>query len=385
MHDQNPTPEWDPHADTAHAEQLGVYDELRQRCPVAYSEAQQWTLFRHRDVLAVLNDHATFSNAVSSHLSVPNGMDPPEHTPYRQLIEPFFGPDAMARFEPVCRSLAKRLVEDLAKDTETELIRSLAQPYAAQVQCAFLNWPVAMHQTLNDWSTRNQAAIAARDREALARYAEEFTNLIIENVQAKREAGADPETDVTMRLATSHVNGRLLRDEEIVSILRNWTAGEVGTMAASVGILVQYLAEHTQIQQQVRDKAEKLPEAIDEILRIHGPLLSNRRVTTCPVAVAEQQLREGERLTLLWPSANRDETVFEGAGEFRWGRDPEQNLLWGAGVHVCPGAPLARMELRIIMEELLADSHELKLSTANPPVCGVYPATGFARLPVIFR
>ena len=82
-------PDWDPKSDVVLRDQLAAYDEMRERCPVAYSDFLGWSLFRHEDVVRVLNDHETFSNAVSRHLSVPDGMDPPEHTEYRRIVDLF--------------------------------------------------------------------------------------------------------------------------------------------------------------------------------------------------------------------------------------------------------------------------------------------------------
>ena len=93
-------------------------------------------------------------------------------------------------------------------------------------------------------------------------------------------------------------------------------------------------------------------------------------------------LAAGERVTLMWPAANRDELVFERAEEFCPGRDQGPNLLWGAGIHVCPGAPLARMELRIVLECLLAGTQEWSLVAAAPPTPALYPAAGWAILPI---
>ncbi len=385
MSDQKPTPDWDPHSDIAVEDYLAVYDDMRRRCPVAHSEPPQWSLFRHQDLLRVLHDHTSFSNVVSSHLSVPNGMDPPEHTPYRKLIEPFFELERMVAFEPVCRKLASDLVARLDRNEDIKLISTFAQPYAVQVQCAFLGWPARLHEPLSQWSTRNRAAIAARDRDELARLAEEFTSFITAQLQARRDAGDQAPDDVTTRLARAQVDGQPLGDDAIVSILRNWTAGEIGTMAASVGILVQFLAERSDIQREVREHPDKLPEAIDEVLRIHGPLVANRRVATCPVELHGRQIEAGDRLSLFWIAANRDEEIFEDATEFRWGRDPNQNLLYGAGIHVCPGSPLARLELRVVMEELLRASESIDLSPNRPAVRDVYPASGFAKLPVRIR
>ena len=103
---RKPQTDWDPRSQPVVDDQITAYDHMRVRCPVAYSDYLQWSVFRHADVMRVLNDHDTFSNAVSSHLSVPNGMDPPEHTKYRKIIEPYFGPQRMQVFEPVCREIA---------------------------------------------------------------------------------------------------------------------------------------------------------------------------------------------------------------------------------------------------------------------------------------
>ena len=111
-------PDWDPDDPALPDDQLTVYDNLRRRCPIAFSEHHQWSLLRHEDVLAVALDHRRFSNVVSAHLSVPNGMDPPVHTPYRRIIEPFFAPEPMAAFEPVCRAISRELVSELVAARE---------------------------------------------------------------------------------------------------------------------------------------------------------------------------------------------------------------------------------------------------------------------------
>ena len=90
--------DWNPRSENVLEDQIAAYDDMRHRCPVAHSEYLHWSLFRHADVVRALNDHETFSNVVSSHLSVPNGMDPPQHTGYRRLIEPYFNPQRMAAF-----------------------------------------------------------------------------------------------------------------------------------------------------------------------------------------------------------------------------------------------------------------------------------------------
>ena len=92
-------------------DQRAHFDALRKRCPLAFSATQHWSVLRHADVLRVLHDHATFSNAVSDHPAVPNGYDPPQHTAYRRVLDGFFAPERMQRFEPVCRDIAASMVQ----------------------------------------------------------------------------------------------------------------------------------------------------------------------------------------------------------------------------------------------------------------------------------
>src|SRR5690606_14042590 len=122
-------------------------------------------------------------------------------------------------------------------------------------------------------------------------------------------------------------------DEELVSLIRNWTVGELGSIAASVGIVAHHLAEDRALQDQLRADPTQLVPAIDEILRLDGPLVANRRRTTRDVELGGRRIPAGERMTILWTSANRDETVF-GDEVFDPDGHAGENLLYGAGIHV---------------------------------------------------
>jgi hypothetical protein len=366
-------------------DQIAVYDALRRRCPVAYSEQLHWCVFRHDEAMRLLTDPATFSNAVSAHLSVPNGTDPPVHTEYRRVLEPYFAPERMTALEPRCRAIAVDLLSQLSADGEAELMRACAEPFALRSQCAFLDWPLELHAPLREWVRKNHRATRSRDRSAMAAIALEFDTHIRAVLVERRRAVADVGEDVTSRLLREQVRGRSLTDEEIVSILRNWTVGELATISASIGILAHYLAERPTLQDTLREQPSLLPAAIDEILRIHAPLIASRRIATRPVELGDRRLEAGERLTLIWASANRDESVFGDPDEFRLDRDPARNLLYGAGIHVCPGAPLARMELRVFMEELLRRTSHITLAPESQPTRAAYPASGFSSLPLRIR
>ena len=375
-------PDWDLKSEDVMRDQRLAYDNIRERCPVAYSDFMQWTLFRHEDVSRVLHDHETFSNAVSDHLSVPNGMDPPEHTAYRAIIEPYFSAQRMDTFAPVCRGIVAELVRNALAAGEVEMMGDFALPFAVRVQCAFLGWPVALHEPLVNWTRKSAWATFAEDRAAMSEIAREFEGFIDQQVEVRLQAGAGPAEDITASLMHEMVLGRPLSNEEIASILRNWTVGEVGTIAASVGILVQYIAHHPALQQQLRARRADLPAAIDEILRLHGPLVANRRIARRPVTIQGREIAAGDRISVVWISANRDGRAFDDPDSFRLDRDLARNLLYGAGIHVCPGAPLARMELRIVLEELLEHTTDLQPVQESPAVNAIYPASGFATLPL---
>ncbi|MCC7086413.1 MAG: cytochrome P450 [Pirellulales bacterium] len=377
--------DWNPKDADVLRDPREAYDAMRERCPVAYSELMHWSVFRHDDVQRILHDHETFSNAVSDHLSVPGGMDPPEHSAYRAIVEKYFTAERLAAFEPRCREIVTDLVQKVLQAGQVELMAAFALPFAAQAQCAFLGWPIELAEPLIRWTHKNHAATFDQDRKAMSEIAREFESYVDDLIESRLEAGARPEDDVTASLMHEKVWGRPLSHEEVASILRNWTVGEVGTLSASVGILIHYLAQCMHLQSQIRSNLSLLPAAIDEILRLDGPLVANRRVTTQPVEINGRKFEAGERISLIWIAANRDARVFDEPDCFRLDRDPNQNLLYGAGLHVCPGAPLARLEMRVCMEEILKRTTAIELRQEQPASKAHYPASGFAELPVVVR
>lgn len=375
--------DWDPRSEEVLADQIAAYDEMRGRCPVPFSSSGNWAVLRHDDALTVLDDPVTYSNSVSQHLSVPNGMDPPEHTVFRRIVDRYYGTTQMVAFEPTCRQIVTELIDELPRVREVDFMSEFAEPFANRLQCAFMGWPDRLRAPLREWTKKNHRATLAADRTAMSAVAMEFDSYIREQLDERRAAGQDAPDDVTTALLRETVEGRALTDEEIVSIVRNWTVGELGTIAASIGIVGGYLAEHPELQALLRADRSLAERASDEILRIHPPLIANRRRTTCPVQLGGRDIPEGERLLVVWASANRDEAAFDDPDAFRLDRDPSQNLLYGRGVHYCPGAPLARLELRVFIEELLAASTQIKLGADTEAINAHYPASGYASLPII--
>lgn len=375
---QHMTPDWDPKDQSVLEDQRRAYDEMRERCPVAYSEFLGWSLFRHADIEGVLADPETFSSATPRR-AIPNGMDPPEHTRYRRALEPFFSAEWLAPIEQRSREIAGEHVQALLGRPDIDFVAEFAQPFSLKTLCAFLGWPAETWERARGWTHGNQQAAFSRDRQAGAALARAFSDYVKGTLQDRRDGKVSGSDDVTTALMGIEIDGGPLSDDGIVSILRTWTAGH-GTVAAALGILALHLAENQQMQQQLRDQPELLPAAIDEILRVDGPLVSNRRTTTREVTIGDRRIGAGENLSLIWIAANRDGEVFDNPDAVRIDRDPSKNLVFGAGIHYCLGAPLARLEMRVGLEELLSRTKSIELASDAVPARVTYPSNGLVEL-----
>jgi len=331
-----------------------TYDALRARCSVVHEDGR-WVVLGHAEVVAVAEDAGTFSSGVSPRRAIPNSLDGVEHAAYRALIDRYLAEERVAREEDQCRSHAADIVDALPRGVTVEAIASIGTPFAVRSQSTWLGWPSGLEDDLVAWIHDNHAATRSGDRERTAEVAERFDEMVRTLLQARR---ATPTEDVTCELMRDTVQGRPLADEEIVSILRNWTAGDLGSLALSVGVLVHFLADNPEPQRHLRTLAAvgdrgALDAAIEEILRIDDPFVSNRRVTTRPVTLGGHSLGQGEQVLLNWTAANRDPLVFGDPDRYDPGENSAANLVFGAGPHVCPGRLLTLMELRVVVEELL--------------------------------
>ena len=374
--------DWNPLDESTLEDQRRAYDEMRERCPVAHSEFMGWSLFRHEDVAAVLANSESYSN-VSRFLAIPNGMDPPIHGKYRQALAPNFDQEQMTKVEPRVREIAATLLGSISPGSEVEFIDSFATPVALKSLCAMLGWPERLWECLGGWVHGSQQAAFSKDSAAGKALASLFSEHVKANLNMRRAIPSDTTADATDALLATEVDGTRLDDDQIVSILRNWTAGH-GTVAAGLGILVLHLAQDIELQQRLRNTPALIPAAVEEILRADGPLVANPRTTTQDVTIQGRSIPKGERLTLMWIAANRDPRAFDEPNSVNVERDTSDSLVWGQGIHVCQGAPLARLEMRVAIEELLSRTKRFELADNGAPQRAIYPSNGLATLPLWF-
>lgn len=354
------------------------------------------TLTRHRDVVAAAQDAATFSSRASHHLHVPNGMDGAEHRAFREIVERQMTPQVVAALEPMLQRTAQEVVAALPRHQAIDAVGDLGEVFAVGAQCRWLGWPSAVEGELRDWMAENYAAARAADSARNAEVAAWFDRIVAAQVAAHRDAApheqrtaAERPVDATHRLLEERVHGRPLTEEEIVSILRNWTAGDLGSLARCVGVVVHRLAERPRWQQRLRMLARELPAQSDEFdailgecLRLDDPFVANKRVTTCPVTTPSGQSIAADTPVLLdWTAANLDPDVFSPA--FDPHGHAAHNLVFGTGPHVCPGRDLSYAELRAVTAALLTATALISPAERGQPVRHEPPLAGWAELPIV--
>lgn len=374
---------WHPRDASTQPEPIAAYDAIREAHSLAGSDGHAWSVLRHADALSVLTSPATFSSRVSTHVAVPNGMDPPEHTAYRAVVDRCFTPERVRAFETTLRALARRILDDATQADVIEVMSAMAEPFAASAQCAYLGWPPETADALRAWAAGSARATASGDRIELDRVAGRFDAIIAGVLDRRRAAGPDADTQdaddtVTAQLLRERVDDAPLADATVVAIVRNWTAGELGTIAAAVGIIVERLARDQPLQAELRASPALRRSAIDEILRLDAPLLTNRRRTTRPVQLQGRTIPADAPITIVWPAVQRDPRAIPDPATYRSDRDPTSNLLYGRGPHRCPGEGLARLELEVALDELFQALPGFILEPGHAPARASYPTGGFA-------
>lgn len=356
------------------------------RCPVVHTTDGEVLVLGNAEARAVAEDPRRYSSQVSSHLQLPNGLDGAEHRQWRELIERHLAPAVVEKREPEFRDIARAVVQDALPGprAEVDAVADLGARYAVRAMTTWLGWPSELEQRLVDWVQDNAAATRSGDSARTAAVADDFDR-IITTVLEPRLADNASFDDATQRLIDDPTLGRPLKKKEIVSVLRNWTGGDLSSMALCIGVLLERLAHDTALQEHLRFGVSdaEWDAGIDEVLRLDNPFVSNRRLTTGPVTLGGVDLPAGQRVRIHWTAANLDPAAFGDEAEFAPEEHAANNLVWGAGPHVCPGRTLSMVELRAFLSELLAVATVWPGTT--PGTRAIHPVGGWEHLPVILE
>ncbi len=359
------------------------YDALHHE-PLTRNDNGRWVVVRHADAVAVVTDPETFSSHVSRFLQVPNGLDGTAHREARELLDPFLAPERLTGLEPTLERIADQLAASVPAGGRLDAVGELGSVYAVRAQSAWLGWPSDIEPELLAWMEDNHAATRSGELERTAAVAHRFDAIIHRLLSFRRIRRPGPPEDLTDELMrVKHHDGRPLGEDEIVSVLRNWTGGDLGSLALCTGVVLYWLATHPELQDELVDAAnDSFDAALDEILRIDDPFVSNRRVATVDTVLNGQPIAPGEQLVVNWTAANRDPAVFADPEGYAPEANAAKNLVYGAGPHVCPGRALATLELRVLVRAMLG-RHRIALDPEAVPEREQPPVGGFHRVPLL--
>lgn len=363
------------YADEPHAH----FDWMRANAPVYWDRASSlWGVSLHEDIMMMSRDATTFSNAQGMRPEYPAVdmmicMDDPEHKVRRNLVNRGFTKNRVERLEPKVRAVCRELIDAAMERGRFDFVREIAAPLPMIMIGDMLGVPPDARGDLLRWSDdmmKGMTGLKYLTEEAgaaMMQAGEEYRQYVTETIVARR---TDRSIDDLMGILThAEVDGARL-DEEAISqeSLLILIGGDETTRHVISGGM-HALLEHPEQLAALREDPTKLPVAIEEMLRWVSPIKNMARTLTRDVELRGQTLEEGEKLLLLYPSGNRDERVFDRPHEFDITRTPNDHVAFGGyGTHFCLGASLARLELRVMFEELLDRLGEIALTDEARPV-----------------
>jgi len=335
-----------------------------QPLPASAGGGGYWLLTRHEDVMAASADPATFSAArggilveeqspeqLAAQRTQLLSMDPPSHTQMRRHVLARFTPGLVAELEPWLRARCAEILDAAAERRECDFVREVASELPLQAICEILGVPEEDRGTIVAWGDR----IIGRDDPELADTAADEAAAQLGAygyalAQRRRRRGGGGRDLVSLLLEAEHEGHRVGEVEFAALFVQIAVAGNETTRSLLSGGLLALL-EHREAWGALARNPAGIPDAVEEMLRWVTPVHYFRRTATRDVELRGVKIREGEKVALLYASANRDEEVFEDPDRFDVRRDPNPHLAFGWGQHFCLGARLARLEARVFWEE----------------------------------
>jgi cytochrome P450 len=350
----------DPHA---------VWTHLRAHAPVFFQEHAYgpgfWAITRYDDVVRLSSDRRLSSSGGRTTTGAPSMRaseilvctDPPRHTQLRALVNKAFTPRVVASLEPYVQRVVDDLLDHVIAQGRCDFAADVAARVPYTVICELLGVPETdrgplSHAVGHFMESRAHIHTEPRNDFELGRYFLDLAN-------GRREGGRD---DLVSRLVAAEIDGEHLSDADVLALaLLLFIAGSETTMNSISGGLLAFV-EHPNERERLRSEPDRWPRAVEEILRWVSPVLNGMvRTATDDIDVRGVRIKAGDKATLWYPSANRDEDVFTDPFRFDIAREPNNHVAFGAGPHFCLGASLARLEVRVTLQTVLSRLADIEL------------------------
>lgn len=365
---------------------------MRKEAPLYWYDWKQgkgfWCVTRHADITQVLKDWRTFSSekgganledldeeqrkARQSMLET----DPPRHTRLRGLVSKYFTPKSVAQYEPLVRELARDILDKAFRHKEFDFVEKIAAQLPIQVLARILGVPPEDTPKLIEWGDKMMgntdpevADVLWDSEEARKKYRlYPFRSPAAQEVfeyghWLGKQRRQNPQNDLVSKLIHAEIDGERLTEREYDTMFLLLVVAGNETTRQAIAHGMQAFIEHPDQTARLQADPSLMPKAVEEILRWSSPILHFRRTATVDTQMHGKTIKAGDKVVLWFVSANRDEAVFTDPDRFDIGRDPNPHLAFGqGGPHVCLGSYLARLEIRVMYEELLPKLHTLALA-----------------------
>jgi len=344
-----------------------------------------WVFRRYRDVATLFSDTEHFSckdNAPFSELEggnwhlVPSESDPPAHAFHRAMVNPLFTPKRMAEMEHSVREVAIDAIETFKDRGECDFMADMALKFPIAVFLNLMNLPMSQVDQFLEWET---GLVRASTLEESRTATVEVIGFLREVIEARRK---NPGNDLISYGLTTQLHGRRFDEDELLGFCFNLFIGGLDTVTTNMGWQARHLGEHLDHQATLRANPTQIPAAVEELLRRYAAVTPNRRCIK-EVTVGDVRLMPGDIIALPTPLANNDASVFESPLEVRLDRNP-RHLAFATGIHRCVGAPLARRELIIALQEMLSRLPEFRIKPGVEIVSHIGPIIQVDSLPLVW-
>jgi cytochrome P450 len=377
---------FDPFVDPYISDPYAFYTEAREREPVFYSpEIDHWVVTRYDDIKSILDDPETYSSRMAqspikpwpkeavdmlqaqNFNMIPNlsNNDPPSHTQVRHFLQDAFTPRRIAWLEPHVRRLVRDAIGAFPREGEIDLVQDLLYETPARVLFVFLGIPGTDVEKIKRWSEGRALLTWGKptDQEIINQMPDfiEYIHYCIKLVERLDQNPGDDYTSELLKKLKEESPEGITRDRIVITLFGLLMAGhETTTNQSSNGI--RALLQNRTSWERLCATPELIPNAVEEIIRYESSILSWRRVTNRQVEVAGVKVPKDAQVLVMLASGNRDESQFLEGESFDIDRqNASRHLSFGHGIHYCLGAPLARLELRVFLEELTRNVSDMRL------------------------
>ena len=373
-----------------------IFKELRENDPVYWNSQKEgtgfWVITRYDDVVATSSDYESYlsghgvfidESVGGSELMMVN-MDAPKHSGLRDLVNKGFTPKMIRRMEPHVRDIAATIIDNVIKKGECDFVVDIAAELPLQVIAELIGIPQEDRHQIFQWSNQMIAVgdpEYSPDMDTATKAAAEIFAYCNELTAEKRE---NPKDDLLTVLLNADVDGEKLEDMELnMFFLLLAVAGNETTRNLIGGGMLAFF-ENPDQWERLKDDSSLMPTAVEEMLRWVSPIMYFRRTASKATEIHGQKIKEGDKVTLWYGSANRDPDAFENPDSFDVGRDPNPHVALGSGgPHFCLGASLARLEIRLMFEEITKRLPDIRLA-GEVSLLHSFFVNGFRHIPVTF-